>query len=175
MLIVSFCTDDSHYRRYYDAIRRNLDDVGLEHDVRLIPQRSTNKVAVCCDRARYILDRLNEHQRMVVWLDADSIVHRSFMVRGAFDFAYCRNPIKRRGHNAITCGVFGFGNTDGARELLRAWDAACGNFDQDKVSSHDRLDQLKHSMTHLDQQDITATVKGRLTFYGGKGRVRIPV
>lgn len=178
-MIVSFATDDDHYRPHAERLREQCDALGLEHDIRVIPPWSDDSQEHCCFKPAYILDRLRDHRRPMLWLDVDSVIHAPISVTGDFDIGFCDNPLRRtRRHivNWVTGGAVAFRWTSGALDFLHRWVMSCRSRQPGEVADHRRMDVLRVEMRdQVVQADITDQLAGRVTFWGVRGTLAIPV
>jgi hypothetical protein len=85
-LVISFYSDVDGRTYYSDHARRlseNLKQFNIPHDIRHMPSKGSYR-ANCLAKPRYILERLNEYRKPLVWLDVDSIVHKELNVFDEF-------------------------------------------------------------------------------------------
>jgi hypothetical protein len=85
-LLVSFYSDVDGRTYYSDHARRlsqNLKDFDIPHDIRHMPSKGSYR-SNCLAKPRFILDKMNEYRRPIVWLDVDSLVHKKLSVFDEF-------------------------------------------------------------------------------------------
>jgi hypothetical protein len=124
-IVISYYSDvggRDYYTRSAHRLRDRLDALRVPYDIRHRPSLGSYR-ANCLAKPGYILERLEETQAPLVWLDVDSIVYRPL---DAFD------ELAGTGVDVGVASATGdpldlqssplfFGYTSGARELLAAW------------------------------------------------------
>ena len=172
-LIVSFATNDSHYRKYPDRLRENCERYGLSHDIHIIEAWS-NKRAHCANKPVFILEMLDKHQETVLWIDVDSVIMGAIRLPEGIDCGFCDNVYSSRQKNPlqVTGGAMAFGNTKAARNFLNHWKDECaGGLEWD----HDAMDRLASRLIENHRTDITPYLRGNLKLYGASGQDEMKV
>src|SRR5699024_5276960 len=131
---------------YADRLRGQCEEHGMDHDIRLIEPWGTYR-AHCAYKPTYILDRLVEHERTVLWIDVDSVISGPIRLEGSWDVGWCDNPVKRirpRRANVrlnVTGGAMAFQNTPEAMKFLRMWKMRCDNRRPGSPEDHKSFDK----------------------------------
>lgn len=99
-IVISFYAGDTYYHRAAQQLREDCDRLGVPHDiVELSVAPSDDWISLCRRKVPFILSRLQQHGRPVLWLDVDcrllktpptvtEHVDAAFFVRG---FRYLRD------------------------------------------------------------------------------------
>ena len=126
-LIVSFYTEGTLYEKEALDLVASLDKLGLEHEVVAAPNKGSWS-ANCCYKPEFLLAKLEEHNRPLIWTDADSIFVQkpTFLEECYADVALRINdhlPVEDKGK--ILTGTFFVNNTPSAKKLLQLWKREC--------------------------------------------------
>lgn len=126
-LIVSFYTKETLYEKEALDLTASLDKLGLEHEVVGVPNRGSWS-ANCCYKPEFLLAKLEEHKRPLIWTDADSVFVQkpTFLEECYADVALRINdnlPIEDKAK--ILTGTFFVNNTASAKKLLQLWKREC--------------------------------------------------
>ena len=84
--IISFYSDVDGRTYYSDHARRlseNLKQHNIPYDIRHMQSKGSYR-SNCLAKPRFILERMNEYRKPIVWLDVDSLVHREIAVFDEF-------------------------------------------------------------------------------------------
>jgi hypothetical protein len=72
----------------------------------------------------FLLQKLNQYQESVIWIDADCIVKSKLnefeTIESDIDIAYC---IRHHDNKTPHAAILYFGNTDNAKQFLKDWEA----------------------------------------------------
>ncbi len=100
--VISFYSDvdgRTYYSDHSKRLTKNLDNLGIPHIIREKKSKGSYR-SNCLSKPRFILDMMNEFRKPLVWLDIDSIVHKSLDVFDEFKdkvdvgFAFPKVPTK---------------------------------------------------------------------------------
>jgi hypothetical protein len=84
--MISFFSDVDGRTYYSDHARRlseNLKQHNIPFDIRNMKSKGSYR-SNCLAKPRFILERMNEYRKPLVWLDVDSLVHRELAVFDQF-------------------------------------------------------------------------------------------
>lgn len=126
-IIVSFYTAGTHYEQEAHALIASAQKFGLDYDITAVPNRGSWS-ANCCFKPEFLLAKLEQHQRPLVWTDADSV----FMQKPVL-FDECRADVGLRINDyvpnddkaKILTGTIFVNNTPSAKKLLQLWKKEC--------------------------------------------------
>ena len=125
-LVVSFYTKDTPYEQEVQNLLASLERWGIDYDVRGL-RAGANWHVNCLMKAAFCRDRIAEHARPIIWLDADAVVERyprlCWELDQHFDFAIC--PTGPRGEHKFLAGTLWFNQSEASRRLLATWVQAC--------------------------------------------------
>lgn len=134
-VVISYYTDNWEYPERAAQLRDDCERFGLRNDiVRLDDQGSWIKNTRL--KSRFVHEKLEEHQRPVLWIDADSRILKSPLgISNNADIGGVRAlaPTSK----IFYAGTLFFNYTDGGRDFARRW-AECNI----KGSDHAALDRI---------------------------------
>lgn len=122
--VISFFSDVDD-RTYYSDHAKRLKE---ECEKLNIPYEIESKESLgdyqsnCLSKPQYILDKLNELQEPIIWLDVDSYLHKSLEVYDTLGedvdgiFATANGML-----SGVKASPLYFGNTDNSRKILQSW------------------------------------------------------
>lgn len=127
MVVVSYYTDD--YADYAKGLISSLDRYGLKHSVERRDSKNGWRKN-CQQKADYILEKLNQFNEPVCWIDADAQVKQMphILFNLNTDIAVRIKPSGR-----YMSGTVWFNNNDNARNILNRWieiNSTCDSWDQ---------------------------------------------
>jgi len=123
-LIVSYYTLDTGYEEEIKNLINSCEKLGLQTDFVGIKSRGKWDQN-CCYKPQFLMKKLQEHQRPLVWVDADAVILKKplLLENLTCDIAvrvYEDLPVSHP--SKVYTGTVYFGNTPGAFELLKLWD-----------------------------------------------------
>jgi hypothetical protein len=122
-VLVSFYSDIGESNYYSDHSKRlikNCEELDIPYDVREKESLGDYQLN-CLSKPQFLLDTLNELDEPIVWMDIDSILHKSldlFDELSEFDIAFASSNGLVSGAKASP--IF-LNNTDSAKEFLKHW------------------------------------------------------
>ena len=75
-LVVSFYTEGSLYEKEAENLIKSCKKFNLDYDVVSVPNKGSWS-ANCCFKPEFLLKKLEEHNRPLIWMDADSIFNKN--------------------------------------------------------------------------------------------------
>ena len=127
-----------NYKTNFDNI--NFDELGL----------NSSYLKLNMIKPTFLLDKLEEHQEAVIWIDADCIVNNRLeefeQLTDDVDIAYC---IRHHDNKTPHAAVLYFGNTDNSKKFLREWEAI------NKIKEKDETYDCSEHCTLIDQLNET--------------------
>jgi hypothetical protein len=125
-IVVSFYTKHTPYEQEVTHLLTSLERWGIDYDVRGL-KAGANWQSNCNMKATFCRDLMAEHNRPLIWLDADAVVERYprlfWELDQHYDFAIC--PVGPRLETKFLSGTLWFNHSDASRQLLDAWVQAC--------------------------------------------------
>ncbi|MCK4873045.1 MAG: methyltransferase domain-containing protein [Phycisphaerales bacterium] len=120
-LVISFYTRDTIYEEEAASLIASCRALDLECDVRAVDSLGS-WVVNCAHKPAFIAARQREHNRPILWVDADAVVNRppNLLASTDADFAVYRLP-----DGSFASGTVFFGTTEAADALLQAWVRLC--------------------------------------------------
>ncbi len=126
-LIISFFTKDGLYKEQAAKLISSCQKLGLDYDICEIEEhKSWNEH--CCYKAEFILKKLEEHGRAVIWTDVDSLILNSpkVLVECKADCALRVNDaVAVEDPSKILSSTMFFANTASSKKLLTLWQKEC--------------------------------------------------
>lgn len=126
-LIVSYYTEGTLYEKEaYDLIE-SCKKFGLEYDIVSVPNLGSWS-ANCCYKPTFLLEKLEKHQRPLVWTDVDSVIVKDPVL---FNECYADVALRINDHlpetdkAKILSGTLFINNTASAKKLLQLWAKEC--------------------------------------------------
>jgi hypothetical protein len=148
--VISFYSDvdgRTYYSDHAKRLSKNLDDLSIPHIIREKKSKGSYR-SNCLSKPRFILELLNEIRKPLVWLDIDSIVHKTLDVFDNFKdnvdvgMAFPKIPTKEDPTIGIPkASPIYVNNTPKALEFLYAWIEASERIEkeQDTLFDHEIL------------------------------------
>lgn len=126
-LVVSYYTKDTPYEKETNDLIASCKQFDLLHEISSIANRGSWS-ANCCFKPQFLLEKLEEHQRPLIWTDIDS----AFVQRPTvFDDCHADVALRINDRVAIdddekilTQTLF-VNNTPSAKKLLQLWKKEC--------------------------------------------------
>lgn len=126
-LIISFFTKDSLYKGKAEHLIASCERLGLEHDIVEMENKGSWQQN-CCYKAEFILKKLQEHQRPVIWTDVDTefASNPEVLVACKADCALRVNDnVAPDDKDKILSSTMFYNNTASAKKLLTLWKKEC--------------------------------------------------
>lgn len=120
-LVISYYTLGTPYEQEVEGLKQSVRELELDHDIRGVDSLGSWE-RNCARKARFVLDMARQHDRPVLWVDADAVIRRPpLLLAGAEpDFAVYR------AHGwQLASGTVYFNRTEPAQALLAAWVRHC--------------------------------------------------
>jgi hypothetical protein len=118
-VVISYYTDNWEYPARAEQLRQDCETFSLKHDIVELEDQGS-WIDNTRLKSRFVYDKLEEHKRPVLWIDADSRILRSPLgISLHADFAAVRaqSPSKKTWY----VGTLLFNYTDAGREIARRW------------------------------------------------------
>jgi hypothetical protein len=148
-LIISYYTKDTLYKKEAEGLIASCEKLGLEHEISEVPNLGSWQ-ANCCHKPKFILEKLAEHKRPVIWTDVDSKILKNpeFLLNCKSDCSlYVNDHVEATDPSKILSGTMFFSNTASAKKLLAFWQKECERQLQKKPSVFDQ-DCLRKVVLH---------------------------
>jgi hypothetical protein len=126
-LIISFYTKDTLYEKEAKDLATSCEKLGLEYEISEVENLGSWQ-ANCCQKSEFILKKLEEHNRSVIWTDVDSVIMQTphIMLDCKADCALRVNDnVAVDDPSKILSGTMFFNNTASAKKLLMLWQKEC--------------------------------------------------
>jgi len=123
-LLISFYSDIEDRTYYSDHAERLISEcesLGIPHDIR--EKKSLGSYQLnCLSKPQYILDRMEEFNKSVLWMDIDSKIHKPLDIFDSFEEDADMVVSTANGKlSGIKASPLYFGNTENAKEFINAW------------------------------------------------------
>lgn len=126
-LVVSYYTEGTVYEKEAEELKASCEQFHLDYDIARVANRHSWS-ANCCYKAEFLLNKLEEHGRPLIWMDADS-----FFVQNPELLLGCQADVALRinDHVAVTdkakilTSTMFVNNTASAKKLLQLWKKEC--------------------------------------------------
>ena len=142
-IVINYYTSGTPYENEVAGLRSSLEKLGMESEIVGIKTRGSWEQN-CAFKAQFIQDAYHRHDRPVLWIDADAVVHDfpRLLAGAEADFA-----IGKSAGWELSSGTVYFNRTPLAERLLKRWVTLC-------QTSPRIWDQI-----HLDRawEEVTAT------------------
>ena len=126
-LIISFYTKDTLYKEESKDLAASCEKLGLEYEISGVENLGSWQ-ANCCQKAEFILQKLEEHKRPVIWTDVDSVIMQmpTILLECKADCALRVNDnVAVDDPSKILSGTMFFNDTASAKKLLTLWKKEC--------------------------------------------------
>ena len=135
LIVISYYTNNWEYPQRAEQLRKDCETFGLRNDIVEL-EDAGSWIDNTRLKSRFVYEKLEEHKRPVLWIDADSRILKSPLGISPYaDFAAVRakSPSKKTWY----AGTLLFNYTDIGRDITRRW-AECGI----KGSDHMALEEI---------------------------------
>lgn len=122
-LIVSYYTEGTPYEREVEGLIESCKKLGLETSIDPIPNFGSWEKN-CCFKPKYLLQKLQQCSRPILWLDADAVVLQkpSLFETLEKDIAlHVSEPLPDDHPSKMTSGTLFINHTQEAKRILEAW------------------------------------------------------
>jgi hypothetical protein len=126
-LIVSYYTKDTLYKREAEDLIASCKALDLEYEITEVPNLGSWEKN-CCYKPTFLLKKLEEHQRPLIWTDVDSVILKTptLLLECKADCALRVNDyVPIDDPSKILSGTMFFNNTASAKKLLTIWEKEC--------------------------------------------------
>ncbi|MCH9621115.1 MAG: hypothetical protein S4CHLAM20_05310 [Chlamydiia bacterium] len=126
-LIISYYSEGTLYEKEAVDLKASCEKLGLEHEICEVPNLGSWEKN-CCYKPTFILEKLAEHNRPIIWTDIDSVVLKNpeILLNCQADCALRVNDDVPPTHQSkIMSGTMFFNNTASAKKLLTLWEKEC--------------------------------------------------
>ena len=126
-LIISYYTKGTLYEKEAECLKESCEKLGLEYEISEVPNFGSWEKN-CCHKAEFILKKLAEHKRPVIWTDVDSVILKTpeLMLNCQADCALRVNDhVAPTDPSKILSGTMFFNNTASTKKLLTLWQKEC--------------------------------------------------
>lgn len=126
-LVVSYYTEGTLYEKHARALKASCEKYHLESDIVPLANRGSWS-ANSCYKAEFLLKKLEEHNRPLIWTDADSVFLQkpTFLLECQADVALRINDnVAVTDKGKILTGTMFARNTPSAKKLLQLWKKEC--------------------------------------------------
>lgn len=122
-LLISFFSDIEDRTYYSDNAKRFQEECNsLEIPNSIQEKESLGSYQLnCLSKPQFILDKLNELQQPLLWMDVDSKLHKSLDIFDQFEDTDMVVATSNGKLSGMKASPLYFGNTDVAREFIGAW------------------------------------------------------
>ena len=126
-LVISYYTEGTLYEKEAVDLIASCEKFGLEYEISAVPNLGSWS-ANCCYKPEFILKKLEEHKRPVIWTDIDSVFVKKPEL---FDECYADVAMRINDHvpvedrAKILSGTLFFNDTPSAKKLLQLWQKEC--------------------------------------------------
>ena len=123
-LLISFYSDiedNAYYSNHASRIKSECKSLLIPYDIREKESLGTYQLN-CLSKPAFILNMLEELNRPVLWVDIDSKLHKTLDIFDTFDSSTDMVLSTANGMlSGIKASPLYFGNTDNAKNFIRAW------------------------------------------------------
>ncbi|MCB1072879.1 MAG: hypothetical protein KDK96_07250 [Chlamydiia bacterium] len=122
--IISFYTENTPYEKEAEDLAASCEKFNLPHEIDPMPNFGSWEKN-CCFKPKYILKKLSDLQKPVLWLDADAIVYQKPTLFESLetDVALHSNHSLPENHpSKVNSGTLLFYPTPASFSLLEKWD-----------------------------------------------------
>ena len=123
-LLISFFSDiedKTYYSDNSERIIKECESLGIPFDIQEKESLGSYQLN-CLSKPKYILDKLEELNHPVLWMDIDSKIHKPLDIFDKFDGTADMVIATANGQlSGIKASPLYFGNTDKAKDFIRAW------------------------------------------------------
>lgn len=150
-LIISFYTNDWEYPSYGDKLKKQCDDLGLDHHI--VEREGTDSyLSNCRMKPAFILECMRQFKRPLLWIDVDGGILKKpeFFVDLDVDFAAKKMPPNRNREWHV--GTMWFNYSDNCLFFVTKWDEITNTnkHPTDESGLQECWDLYKNNITSTD-------------------------
>ncbi len=123
-MIISFYADfegKQIYKKFSERLAASLSELKIPYDIEQLQTVNENWSDTCRQKPQFILDKLLQHKKPVVWVDVDSVVSGDIPdVKEPYDIA-CPKSVNQGSYYFVESGLIYVNYTEKAIEFLKAW------------------------------------------------------
>ena len=137
--VISFFSDvddRTYYSDHADRLITECKELGMTYDIQEKPSLGDYQ-SNCLSKPQYILDKLNEKQKPILWLDVDTYVHKKLDIFDEMENIDAAFSTSNANISGLKASPLYFNNTDGARKLIETWIDATQRIKDDKMHHFD--------------------------------------
>ena len=126
-LVVSYYNENTPYEKEAQDLIASCKKFDLDYDIVSVPNLGSWS-ANCCYKPEFLLAKLEEHDRPLIWTDADSIFNKEPIL---FNECYADVAMRVNDHVApddnakVLTGTLFFNTTASSKKLLTLWKKEC--------------------------------------------------
>lgn len=141
-LVVSFYTVDTPYEDEVKYLIASCQKFGIEYDIEGIPSSGSWEMN-CAFKPLFILKKLEQLNRPLLWVDADAVFMREMEVVDAFskDLGVRMYDCSDDHRSRIVSATVFINSTPAAKQVVRLWAEECLALLQDKSRKEEVWDQ----------------------------------
>jgi hypothetical protein len=149
--VISFYTENSLYEKDVKDLVASCEKFHIPHVIESVPNLGSWEKN-CCLKPKYILEKIEELKKPVVWIDADAIVVQKPQIFplscdiAAYHQPLLRSESGRKTEEMIQSGTLFVNYTPNAVSLLKKWDREC--------ERRLRLKEKKREKTKKEQKEV---------------------
>ena len=125
--LISFYSDIEDKTYYSDHAKRltqECESLDIPYDIQNKESLGSYQLN-CLSKPTFILEKLEEHNEPLVWMDVDSKIHKTLDVFDTFDETVDLVFSTANGHiSGMKASPLYFGNTDASKNFIHAWISA---------------------------------------------------
>lgn len=138
--VISFFSDvddRTYYSDHAKRLKEECEKFNIPYEIE--PKDSLGDYQLnCLSKPQYILDKLNEKQHPILWLDVDSYIHKPVDIFDTLgDGADAIFTTSNGMISGIKASPLYFGNTDNARKILQTWIDATNRIKEENIPHFD--------------------------------------
>jgi len=172
-IFITFATESQHYLNKAEIFEKTAKKYNINYHIDYIEQFGDYK-DVCLYKPTYILEKLNQFNKTVIWIDCDSVFEGepdySFMDK-KFDVGIIRR-ISNQGKIDPKMPILGhinvFKNNQNAKKVLKVWEYLCKWRDMSFIRDHGRFICARYFVKH-NSLDVNKYFKNNVIGYATRG------
>ena len=123
-LLISFYSDIDGRKYYSDhasRLKEECNTLGIPNNIRWKESLGSYQLN-CLSKPQYILDMMEQMKQPLLWMDIDSLLHKPLDIFDQFDESVDMVVATANGKlSGMKASPLYFGNTDKAKEFVKAW------------------------------------------------------
>jgi hypothetical protein len=156
-LLISFYSDidnTTYYSDHSSRLKKECNTLGIPNNIQGKESLGSYQLN-CLSKPQFILDMMEQMKQSLLWMDIDSLLHKPLDIFDHFDESVDMVVATANGRlSGMKASPLYFGNTDKAKEFVKAWIQTTKDILENKVGVFDHEPLFGLISTFIDKMKI---------------------